>query len=382
MTQVTNGAGITSKSPKRMLTDMRSIATNGMMVTLENGREYYDWQMGMYGPFYGYRPQYWQDALVEAISKGPASSIAHAGEQTLAHLVTEFYPDVEAVRFMLNGSDPCSAAVKVARAVTGREKILVYGYHGTGSAYAAPPTPYDPDDNRLGTMWAERDAYINLDWLGRGGEWSKLAAVIVECPPVDGGREEATRWLNRVAEIAHGSGALFILDEVVTGFRYGPSGAARYYNLTDKVDLYCFGKNLGNGYPVAALAGKESAMQWLAEKPGGGGKVHWSNTWNGEPLGMAVAIATLTQMQINPPWEHLHSIGEYLKEQWNRLELPWKMVGHPTRPVLSGPDEKLNDLRLYAFEHGHIIIKHPWLTTVAMTTQDVDAMIEVVQSWK
>ena len=384
MVEVTNGASITSKSPKRMLTDLRSMQSQGCRVLLDNNCWYTDWQLGLHGIIYGYAPQWWVDALTRAVKLGPASSIAHWREQALADLLGEFYPDIEAVRFLANGSDPCSAAVKLARATTGRDNILVYGYHGTGSAYAAPPTPFDPDDNRLGTLRAERAAYVPLGWLGSAGvepEADDIAAVIVECPPIDGGQTDAADWLNWVADYAHDEGALFILDEVVTGFRYGPNGAAGYYDLLGKVDLYAFGKTLGNGYPVAALAGKKEIMDWLSEAPVGG-KVHWSGTWAGEPLGLAAAIATLRRFKEQPPWEYMYELGDFLKERWNALDLPYKLEGHPTRPVMRGTDERFDGLRRYLFERGHIVCAHPWYATAAHGRHGVEELVGLAGEWE
>lgn len=396
--EVTNGASITSKAPSRMLTGLRSLRTNGMYVQLEDGRWYTDWQAGLHGILYGAAPNWWRDAMQSAVQRGPASSITCADERIVAELLGTFYPDIKAVRFLANGSDPCAAAVKIARAYTGHDKLLTYGYHGTCSAYAAPPTPFDPDDNRRGTLAAERDAYVPLEWEGHKTIFDDLeskmdnsiAAIIVECPPIDG--ENAAGFLWACANIAHDCGALFVLDEVVTAFRYGPGGAAEYYGLHGLVDLYCFGKTLGNGYPVAALAGKKEYMDELAGRPGQGGKVHWSGTWAGEPLGMAAAKATLRRLLEEPPWEHLYAIGEYLKGRWNDLGLPWQLVGHPTRPVLEAapcpPDDAyqarqdLTDLRRFLFQHGHIVCMHPWYVTMATTREDVDALVSAAGEWE
>ena len=221
--EIPGGASVTSKSPRRMLTELRSVASQGCKVQLQNGNWYTDWQMGLHGIIYGYAPQWWREALTRAVHDGPASSIAHRDEHLLADALGEFYPDIEAARFFANGSDPCAAAVKLARAATGRNKLLVYGYHGTSSAYAAPPTPFDPDDNRLGTLRAERNAYVSLDWLQTvPASLYDIAAVIVECPPIDGGKARAASWLQHLARVCHEDGALFVLDEVVTGLRYGP----------------------------------------------------------------------------------------------------------------------------------------------------------------
>lgn len=385
MAEVTNGASTTSRSPSRMLTALNAVEASGNRVKLGDSRWYVDWQLGLHGSLFGYAPRWWSQAIVGAAWRGPITSLASYNEQRLADDLAEFYPDIEAVRFMLNGSDPCAAAVKLARAITGRDKILVYGYHGTCSAYAAPPAGTDTDDNRLGTMEAERDAYVSLEWL----EWpkqplSEVAAIVVECQPDDGGRDKAGDWLSNLASLAYRLGTLFVLDEVVTGFRYGPQGAPGYYGLSGLVDLYCFGKTLGNGYPIAALAGKRSVMQWLAEQPGGGGKVHWSNTFNGCPIGLAAARATLRQLRLEPPWEKLTQLGEALKQKWNTLGLSWKLVGHPARPVLepAGLTPELNSLRMFLFERGHIVVDHPWYLTTVTSRQDIDGLVQAAEMWK
>jgi glutamate-1-semialdehyde 2,1-aminomutase len=404
MIEVTNGASITSKSPRRTGTTLRAVCSDGLQVRLEDGRWYRDWQMGLHGILYGYRPDWWVQAMQEAIEHGPASSLPCRDEHIVAGMLAQFYPDVEAARFLANGSDPCAAAVKIARAYTGRDRVLVYGYHGTCSAYAAPPTPFDPDDNRRGTLEAERLAYVPLEWRGDFGELftssgsfdsrtgtveiylHNIAAVIVECPPVDGDQAAASEWLQELATTAYNAGALFVLDEVVTGFRYSPSGAAGYYKLHGLVDLYCFGKTLGNGYPVAALAGKKEYMDELVGRKGVGGKVHWSGTWAGEPLGMAAARAMLWQLNDEPPWDYLYEMGHALVGQWNALDLPWKLQGHVTRPVLAGVDDETRGdferFRRHLFNRGHIIFEHPWYVTMATRKDDIAALIAAAGRWE
>lgn len=358
-----------------MLTNLRAFRTKGNSVQLEDSQWYTDWQCGLHGSLFGYTMY---NSLVSALEFGQISSIVHNNEYVAAEILAQLYPQFAdyGIRWMCNGSDPCSAAAKLARAHTGREAILSYGYHGFGGTFASPPTDFDADDNRRGALQAQKDNYFSLDWLqSLRFDLETVGAVIVECPPVDGGKEQTTEWLNLLADHAHAAGALFILDEVVTGFRYGPDGAAGYYQLGDKVDLCCFGKTIGNGQPISALVGRQEIMELLTQG------VHYSATFFGHPFGLAAAIATMQQLQKSPPWEHLYSIGEYLKEQWNSLSLPWEMVGHPTRPVLKGPDEELNDLRRYLFGRGHIVVKHPWLVSTATTKEDVNSLIEAASEW-
>jgi glutamate-1-semialdehyde aminotransferase len=363
-----------------MMTDARLVRSHRNRVTLTDGREYVDWQMGLAGPVYGYAPYWWRRALRRAANSGPTSSIAAAAEPEVAAMLTKFYPDIEAVRFMCNGSDPCAAAAKLARAVTDRPKLVVYGYHGTSPSYCTPPEvnarPGMPViDMRRGTLPAERAAFVPLAWLGGLPPLHDVAAVVVETPPMDGGRTESTAWLKQIIKAAHDAGALFVLDEVVTAFRYGPGGAAEYYGIQGLVDLYAFGKTLGNGYPVAALAGRRVILDQLTKG------VHFSGTFFGEPLGLALAQAMLEQLQQDPPWEYLYRIGEYLQVKWNDIGLKWRLVGHPTRPVIEPRTEGYQGLRRCALGRGHIIVDAPWYMTTTTTTADADDLVGIAREW-
>jgi len=283
---------------------------------------------------------------------------------------------------MVTGSDPCAAAVKIARAVTGRDNLLVYGYHGTASAYCTPPEVHTRAglphrEMRWGTLAAERAAFIPLDWLGEIPPLDEVAAVVVECPTIDGGHAQAARWLQHLALGAWFAGTLFVLDEVITGFRYGPNGAAGHYGLTGLVDLYCIGKTLGNAYPVSALMGRVKLLQELTQG------VHFSGTFFAEPLGLAAAHATLCQLDSNPPWAHLLTTGRYLMDRWNALGVPWAMDGHPTRPVVvRGITPEFTDLRRHLFTRGHFIVDSPWFITTATRHADIDDLIGEVEAWQ
>jgi len=338
---------------------MRALQAKGNRVLLEDDGWYVDWPMGLHGAIYGYAPAWWCDAL----QRVQTATIPRRDELVVAEMLGLFYPDIEAVRFMCTGSDPCAAAVKLARAVTGRDKILVYGYHGSASAYCTPPG-VSGVEKRGGTLQAERDAFVPLEWGKDPNEiiFDDLAAVVIEVPSED----SPSTWAMEIAKNAHRRGALFILDEVKTAFRYGPNGAAGFYGLEGSVDLYCFGKTLGNGYPVSCLAGKEAVMDELT------GTVHYSGTFFGEPIGLSLAKVTLTRLRTNPPWDHLYEVGSYLVEEWNRTNSTFPLLGHPSRPELK------EDLPDYGslFRHGHIARRSPWYVTTMTTKDDVDALVK------
>lgn len=409
MATVTNGASTTSRRPDRMLTHLKATQAKGCRVHLDGGRWYHDWQMGLAGPLFSYAPDWWVNALQNAVRDGGVTSIASSDERRVAAMLSQFYPDIDQVRWCVNGSDGCAAAVKLARAYTNRDDILCRGYHGWASAYCPGPNTSRPNLGEramnLGTMQAERDAYHELKWLDPDMN-SKVvgirpAAVIIECPPMDFGRDEASSWLRDCAKACRANGILFVLDEVVTGFRYGPGGASEYYGLTGMVDLYCFGKTIGNGFPIAAIAGKAYIMQYLAgvslcvevdseENEDitavtiNEGQVHFSGTFFGGPIGLAAAKATLTRLHEDPPWEHNISIGRFLIKQWNELGLPWKMAGHPTRPIIYPDPEgqkKFIDLRHYLLREGHIFVSHPLYTTTALTVLDISDLCKKAGQW-
>lgn len=374
---VTGGASTSSRRPERVGTGARAVSACGNRVELDTGQVLVDWEAGLAGALYGYNPSFYNQALQKAVQDGAGTvtSFAHRLEEEVAELILEFYPDIERARFMCNGSDPCAAAVKLSRAVTSRDTIVSFGYHGTASAFAESPENRenlgDLDMSR-GTMEAERAAYRTIGWLEEDiYVGSDVAAVIIECPPVDGERHLAIPWLHRIADLARGSGALFILDEVVTGFRYGPGGASEHYELQDHVDLYCFGKTLGNGFPIAALAGRHAIMEELTNG------VHFSGTFFGHPLGLAVARATLEELRKNPPWNYLYDIGEALKEAWNDVA-PYKLVGHPTRPIINAEtiDDDFEAFRRRMLTRGHIFFAHPWYVSMATSEEDINDLVD------
>lgn len=374
LVEVVGGASTTSRRPERMQTPLKSQCASGCEVCLSDGRKMVDWQMGLHGALFGYTSHAYDNA--------PTSIVSYK-EQIIADILGSFYPDIEAVRFMCNGSDACAASIKLARAVTGRDKILSFGYHGTASCFATPPesnarTNLPAIDMRRGTLKAERDALIPLRWLGELARKpiGECAAIIIECPPT-ARHYESKYWLKILATEAKEHGTLFILDEVVTGFRYGPNGAAGYYDLEGLVDLYCFGKTLGNGFPIAALAGRRDIMRELTNG------VHFSGTFFGAPVGLEAALVTLQRLRSEPPWEHIYDIGEYLSKEWNAA-MPYKLVGHPTRPIID--DETLDDqfvsLRRHLFNRGHIVVDHPWYITTAHQREHVDDLVKAAREWK
>jgi glutamate-1-semialdehyde aminotransferase len=320
--------------------------------------------------------------MIEAIELGPISSIVHELEYIVPEILAQLYPSLRncGIRWMSDGSAACGIAAKLAREYTGREKIVSQGYHGYHSIFATPPesaTRAVVYDMRGGCLDAEKENLIPLEWLGdMPANLDDVAALFLETPPIDGGKEAASEWLCHVLNLARRYGIVTVLDEVVTGLRYGPSGALGYYGVEGLIDLVCFGKTLTNGaIDCAALVGRVDIMELLTKG------VHGSATFWGNPLALATVKAVLEQMFDFPPWRHLYSIGEYLKKKWNMLSLPYKLDGHPTRPVMTNVDDDFDELQFYLFSKGYIIFAVPWYVTTATTKADVDSLIDAAGEW-
>ena len=213
-------------------------------------------------------------------------------------------PSIEQIRFVNSGTEACMSALRLARAVTGREKIVKFSgcYHGhadmllvqAGSGVATlglPDSPGVPKATAASTLTLSyNDLEGAKELFSRLG--SEIAAVIVEPIAANMGFvTPAEGYLLGLQALCREYGALFILDEVMTGFRVAPGGAQAYWGIDP--DITCLGKVLGGGLPVGAYAGKKAIMQHVAPA----GTMYQAGTLSGNPLAMAAGLATLTELQ-------------------------------------------------------------------------------------
>ena len=239
-------------------------------------------------------------ALQEAVTRGTSYGAPTELENQLAQLVVDTVPSVEMVRFVNSGTEATMSALRLARAYTGREKIIKFAgcYHGhadmllvqAGSGVATlglPDSPGVPASTAANTLTAP---FNDLDAVRQLFEQNpdSIAGVIVEpiaanmgfVLPGDG-------YLQGLHDLCREYGALFILDEVMTGFRVAPGGAQQRWNLDP--DLTCLGKVIGGGLPVGAYAGKREIMQTVAPA----GPMYQAGTLSGNPLAMTAGLVTI-----------------------------------------------------------------------------------------
>lgn len=304
-----------------------------------DGNKYLDCVNSLCALTLGYkRPEV--DAAVSAqMHNGVSFTLPHRLETEVAELLCELIPCAESVRFGKNGTDATSAAVRIARAVTGREHIAVCGYHGWQDWYIGSTARHLGVPDAVRALTHKFD-YNNLDSLKALFEQADqpLAAVILEPMNV---AYPAPGFLEGVRALCDQYGALMVLDETITGFRFHLGGAQSLFGVTP--DLATFGKGIANGYPLSAIVGKAKYMHAMED-------IFFSGTFGGETLSLAAAKAVLSLLKEQHLIDDINEKGRYLLNGLNGLldELQLRdyfdTAGHPTWSFLT---VKTTDQTLY-----------------------------------
>ncbi|HEY4951485.1 MAG TPA: aspartate aminotransferase family protein [Candidatus Acidoferrales bacterium] len=300
-----------------------------------DGNEYIDWMMAFGALPLGHAHPEVVEAIAEAAASGAHFATATPVELEVAELIQKIVPNAERVRFANTGTEAMMAAIRLARGVTGRPKLLKFEghYHGWHddllvSSNVMPPAALGlrsdpvkiPDSSGLNRT--ALDDTIIVPWNDLAAlkqaienHPGQIAAIITEgvmanmgvIPPAEG-------YLEGLEKLARADGIIFILDETVTGFRIAPGGCQEHYKLSP--DLVTFGKALGCGLPVAALVGRAQvmdALQW-------GGVLHYG-THNGSRIGMHAARANLRVLtrDSNASFRHTWKVAEKLCAGYREL---------------------------------------------------------------
>jgi glutamate-1-semialdehyde 2,1-aminomutase len=300
-----------------------------------DGNEYVDLVCGLLPVVLGYCDPDVDAAIRAQLDKGIVYSLASELEVELGELLKEIIPSAEMVRFGKNGSDATSACIRIARAVTGRDRVAAGGYHGWQDWYIGATTRNKGVPGAVGEL-THRFGFLDIAALERILDQHKgeFAAVILETV---GAREPTTAELAAIRDLTHRHGALLIFDEIITGFRVHIGGAQARYGVTP--DLSAFGKSMGNGMPIAAVVGRADLMQEMEE-------IFFSSTFGGEALSLAATIATIRKMRdrnvIDAIWTRGKSLADGLRTLLAKHKLAdviavngvpsWTLLGFSNHP--------------------------------------------------
>lgn len=302
-----------------------------------DGNEYVEYGMGCRAVTLGHAFPRVVDAVRAELANGTNFTRPAPIEIEAAEAFLDLVPSAEMVKFAKNGSDATSAAVRLARAVTGRDRIAICADHPFFSVddWFIGTTPMNagiPKAIRdLTLTFGYNDLHSVRDLFDRHP--GEIAAVILEPAKYE---DPADGFLHRLRDLAHEEGALFVLDEMITGFRWANGGGQEYYDVAP--DLSAFGKALGNGFSVSALAGKREFMKR-------GGIDHdeervflLSYTHGAETHGLAAAIATIATYREEPVIETLRTQGERLRTGVEEVVAAHGLSDHV---VIAGPPQSL-----------------------------------------
>ena len=373
-----------------------------------DGNDFIDYFAGMGPMILGHSPK----EVIAAASAQLQQSILVAGQTPLeyeaARIITELVPSAELVRFNSSGAEAVQAAFRVARAFTGKQKIIKFEghYHGwfdnvlwsvtPDPAAAGDPLAPTPLPGTLGQEEREENLIVlpwnNAEVIERELAKGDIAAVIME--PImfnTGGVLPLPGYLEKVRELTTKYGAVFICDEVITGFRVSSGGAQKVLGITP--DITIFGKALANGFAVAALAGKKEIMNLI-----GDAKVMHGGTYNSQSVSMAATVATLKALQSEKPHQAIAKTGTALmnglREIFTRHNLVFEIVGYPSvfnvRFDLQGPTDYRSAMKAnramyldFAFEllqRGvRILPRGTWFVSAAHTDTDIAQTLAKVE---
>lgn len=306
-----------------------------------DGHEYIDWTSGIGSILLGYCDPVVDEAVREQLALGSIYSVNHELELELAEELCRMFPCAEMVRYARCGGEACAMAIRIARGVTGRDRVLVCGYHGWHDWYLAA--------NLEGEEALAAHLFSGIEPIGvpralRGtaipfvyGSLSELqallashrgevAAVIME--PLRS-RLPPPEYLPQVAAMVRDAGALLIFDEVSTGLRYGLAGAQGLVGVVP--DMAVLAKSLSNGYAMAAVVGQRWCMEAAAH-------MFISSTYWSETLGLRAALTTLREARQRNLPAQLASRGTELMQRLNRAaaasDMPVRCEGVPFHPQL------------------------------------------------
>jgi glutamate-1-semialdehyde-2,1-aminomutase len=348
-----------------------------------DGNEYIDWILS-FGPIIlGHAHPRVDGAVKKNMDQGFCFTMVHPLQNVLARKLIEVIPCAEMVKFVTGGSDATSAAVRIARVYTGRDKVIRWGYHGWHDwCYGGGGTDREPfgvpEGVKKDILTFTYNDLSSLEDQFRKHK-GKIACVIMQ--PYEAVKEwPDKRFMEGVKELTHENQAVLIYDEIRTGFRMAMGGAQEYFKVIP--DLAAISKAIANGYPISAVVGKKKIMRSAI-------KTRISSTFLVNSFPMVAALETLGELEEKKGIDYMWKLGKKLMRGLQDIieteGVEAKVVGAPPIPFLkfTGKDEKRRELLKRSFfaettERG--VLFHPnhcWFLSLGHMESDVDKTLEV-----
>src|ERR1700759_5396616 len=266
-----------------------------------DGNVYLDYNMAIGPVSLGYAYPRVDDAIIAQLKDGITFSMMHELEVELAELIHRIIPNAESIRISKTGADVTSAAIRVARAYTGRKKVLCCGYHGWHDWYISVTSRNGGIPQEIQDLTSTID-YNNIESVKEALD-EDTACVILE-PFVF--EAPTNNFLQELKALCEANGTLLIFDEMWTGFRIAVGGSQEYFGVVP--DLACYSKAFANGMPISLLTGRRDVMQLFQDE------VFFFTTFGGEALSLAAAVATIQEMIEKDVPADLAAKGKKLKD--------------------------------------------------------------------
>lgn len=385
---------------------------DGTYVWDADGKRYIDYRLGFGPVILGHAYPAVVERVREALQNGNIFAWTTPYEIELCERITRMC-NVDKVRLTNTGTEACMHTLRIARAHTGREKFIKFEgqYHGmadyfmfsTASAYPGGLGSKRSPINYANTSGIPKDISQYLISLPFNdferleekvdAQWGDIAAIFVE--PLLGnaaGICPKPGFLEKIRELCDKYGIVMVFDEVKTGFRIANGGAQEYFNI--QADLVTYAKAMGNGFPIAAIAGKEDVMMTIQP-----GAMAHGGTYSGNIVGAVAGVATLEILETEPIIKTIHKRGQALMsgigEILTEADIPHSITGVPPMfGIVLGVDEDPQDFREYFNGDGDLyeaivseLIKRgvqpdgdarePWFLCYALSVQDVDETLNI-----
>jgi glutamate-1-semialdehyde aminotransferase len=341
-----------------------------------DGNRYIDLVNSLAAITLGYNNKYVNRAVARQLKKGTLFSLPGILETEVAERIVELVPSAEMVRFAKNGTDATSAAIRLARAYTGRDHVLFCGYHGWQDWFVGATTKNKGVPLAV-SMLTHKFLYNDLESLTNlfSALPNQVAAVILE--PMNSTYPNPG-FLEGVRDLTQKNGSILIFDEVVTGFRFDIGGAQKLFDVTP--DLTALGKGIANGYPLSAIVGKKEIMNEMEN-------IFFSGTFGGELLSLASAKATIELYKKFDVCGELNFIGSTLAAGLRQIisELEMESIlevsGHPTwlfllwKSAFGQPVENIKSFFLQEMFNSGVLVLSTHNVSLSLKTKDIDKVL-------